>query len=128
VGRGRVVAWVAFGVTCAAAILLTLTAPKLASSPPASEDVQKSVFSSLASDEVSMRRTAAKGFPADPWSQDDDFHNQELRRVNEQASSRHVSAQSLLRGVDEGMRAGWAKAPAAKVRVTVPPCRPRPIY
>jgi hypothetical protein len=128
VQRGRLAGWVAFGVTCAAATGLTITAPKVSAAAPATTDVQKAVFSSVAWDEVSMRKTAAKGFPTDPWSQDDDFHNQELRKVQEQASGRQVSVQSLLMGVDEGMHAGWPKPAAAKVRVTVPPCRPRPIY
>ena len=114
--------------TCVAAVALSATAPQLKPAAEASEEQQQSAWYSVASDEPSLRKSAAKSFPTDPWSQDDDFHNQEFRRAQGFASSNTISVGSVLRAIDEGMRRHWPHAPTAETRATVPPCRPRPIY
>jgi len=124
----RVAAWATFALLACAPIALALTAPKLADLPPAAPEGVRSSYVTLTGEERGMRKTAAKGFPTDPWSQDDDFHNQEWRRVQTLASNLRGSRQSVLQGLDDGMREGWWRSPKAEVRVTVPPCRPRPIY
>ena len=124
---GRI-AWLGFGAVCVAAVALAAFAPKIPTDPESDEATRKKVWYSVSSEEPSMRKSAAKGFPTDPWSQDDDFHNQEFRRVQNFASSDKVSVGSLLSAIDEGMRARWPRSPLSNPRATVPPCRPRPIY
>ena len=124
---GRI-AWIGFGAACVAAVALASFAPQLPPNPEAKDETRKNVWYSIASEEPAMRKSAAKGFPTDPWSQDDDFHNQEFRRVQNSASVEKVSVGSLLSAMDEGMRSRWPHSPLSNPRPTVPPCRPRPIY
>jgi hypothetical protein len=79
----------------------------------------------MAAAEPAMRADAARAFPGDPWSADDDFHNQEQRRAREVAGRYQVSLATALRAIDEGLRAHWNPE---LVIATVPPCHPRPIY
>lgn len=124
---GRI-AWLGFGAACVAALALAALAPKIAPDPEADDATRRSVYYSASSEEPSLRTSAAKSFPTDPWSQDDDFHNQEFRRIQNFASADKMSVGSLLAALDEGMRARWPHSPSSNPRPTVPPCRPRPIY
>lgn len=124
----RWLAWLGVGAACVVALVVAARAPQIPPDPEADEALQKSAYFSVASDEPSLRKSAAKSFPTDPWSQDDDFHNQEFRRAQSLATSNKVSVGSILRGLDEGMRSRWPHATYATQRTTVPPCRPRPIY
>ena len=95
---------------------------------PASPDQQRELYADETETEPADRREAARRFRNSPWSQDDDFHAKEMKRVKEFSKSRGVSISSLLDGLDEGMHRKWptpaAKAPNPKVM----PCRPRLIY
>ena len=75
-----------------------------------------------------MRRDAAKKFPTDFWSQDDDFHQSELKRAKSVAAEHGVRLGDALSPVDEGMREGWPQPLGIVMRTTVPPCQPRAIY
>ncbi len=124
--RCAVLAWLGTLATCVGAVVVASLAPQIPPDPEADEAVGKSAFYSLSADEPSMRKSAAKSFPTDPWSQDDDFHNQEFRRAQSLAGSNKVSVGSILRAADDGMHNQWSRASVQ--RPTVPPCRPRPIY
>ena len=73
-----------------------------------------------------MRKQAMKDWAADPWSQDDAFHNLEHQRAWGLAGPMKTSEADILRAVDDGMRENWPRWGAA-MKTTVPPCRPRPI-
>ncbi len=75
-----------------------------------------------------MRLDAAKKFPTDPWSEDDDFHSAERAQAKAFAEHRGVRLSDILSAIDDGMREGWTRDPRATVRTTVPPCQPRAIY
>ncbi len=126
--RAELVGWIGCGALCVAAVTVDLSAPRIEAAPEASSDAKKHAFYMLASEEAFMRKGAAKSFPTDPWSQDDDFHNREFRRLQALATSDHVSVTSMLRAIDDGARERWPQAPGSVLDETVPPCRPRPIY
>lgn len=73
-----------------------------------------------------MRKQAQKDWAADPWSQDDAFHNLEHQRAWGLAGTMKTSEAEILRAVDDGMRENWPRF-GIVLRTTVPPCRPRPI-
>lgn len=124
--RAVLAAWLGVALVSSYAVGTTISAPRLKVDPRASVEVRKEVFLALASEELAMRKTSAKTFPTDPWSQDDDFHNQEYRRLQQFATDKKVNIASLIYALDEGMREGWPHPRA--IRPTVPPCRPRAIY
>jgi hypothetical protein len=76
--------------------------------------------------EPSLRAEAAKKFPGDPWSQDDDFHNAELREARAFANRQGVQLGDVLRALDDGMHEHWPASPPPQAKV--PPCRPRLTY
>lgn len=135
-GEGRIrrirsfvwIAWCGAGIVLAIAITLDLSVLPQKAAPEASSDAQQRAYRALASEEAFMRRGAAKAFPADPWSQDDDFHNRELQRLRALAGAERVSVSSMLRAVDDGARERWPRPGTEPLVQTVPPCRPRPIY
>ena len=122
------VAWSGAGIVLAVAITIDVSAVPPKAAPEASSDAQHRAYRAVATEEASMRRGAAKAFPADPWSQDDDFHNRELQRLRAIAGAERVSVASMLRAVDDGAREQWERPTDDPVVQTVPPCRPRPIY
>lgn len=126
--RAVVAAWIVFGGTFVVALGRAVASKPIETKPPATESQMRGAYSLMASEEQKMRRAAVKDFPADPWSQDDAFHNQETVRARQIAEPRSMSLQDVLFAMDEGMRQHWPKPVAYPQRATVPPCRPRPIH
>ena len=76
-----------------------------------------------------MRRSALERFPADPWSQGDDFGNGERRLVRELAAREHVRPSSVLEAIAHDVRTRpFPDAQAQRTRGGVAPCMPRPFY
>jgi hypothetical protein len=122
------VPWAPFALLCALAVGRALTAP-VPPLPPAPDDAQRrDAFRYVASDETAERREAAKTFPTDLWSRDDDFHSREARRAREWARSHHVRVGDVLSAIDQGLREHWPSGSSVPLVATVPPCRPRAIY
>ncbi len=123
---GWVAGWSVFGAACTTAAVAALTAHPLPAPKVLDEDGRRQAFGILSNEEATMRRQAAKDWPADPWSQDDAFHNLEHGRAWGLAGAMHTSEAEVLRALDDGMREGWPRY-GANMKTTVPPCRPRPI-
>jgi hypothetical protein len=113
---------------CAVALARALTATPVPTFAVADPATRRAMFSAIAADETKMRRDAAKKFPTDLWSQDDDFHQSELKRAKAVAAEHGVRLGDALSAIDEGMRDHWPLAPGIPMRTTVPPCQPRAIY
>lgn len=96
--------------------------------PPSAPEGKRAAFAAIASEERAMRRKAAKSFPTDPWSQDDDFHKQERDRAKAYADDKRLRFDDVLSALDEGMRGDWPRDRRVSLRATVPPCQPRTIY
>jgi hypothetical protein len=110
------------------AVLRAATAPSPPRLPSATLDDKRTMFEKIAGDEPAMRATAVKEFPTEAWSADDDFHALEQQKAVLYAHQHRFPVGDVLSALDEGMREGWAPKGGIPLRVSVPPCRPRPIY
>jgi len=126
--RRAAAAWALPALIVTVAIGRAGTATPVAGSRPVDEATRRAIFVSMAAEERKMRRDAANDFPADPWSQDDAFHNLEYKRAKSMAGERGISIADVLRAEDEGMRGHWPRPANAWLNPSVPPCRPRPIH
>jgi hypothetical protein len=124
----RLSAWAPLGVVIAFALVRALLARTPESAPESDDALEHRLFSAVASDETSMRHEAAKAFPTDLWSRDDDFHRHEGQKTRDWAGAHHMRLSDAFRALDEGLRARWAQANQGPLTLTVPPCRPRAIY
>ena len=95
---------------------------------PDNAALQAAIFREIAASETAVRSDAARAFPGDPWSADDDFHNHEQRAARAIAARDQVPVETVLRAIDDGLREHWAHTNPAPLLVTVPPCHPRPVY
>ena len=86
------------------------------------------LYADLADREPAERQDAARRFRGSVWSQDDDFHFKEMKRVKDYAKSRRVSIASLLDALDQGMHEDWPVPSKNVPNPKVMPCRPRLIY
>lgn len=120
--------WLLFGGVVAVAILRAAIATPISDARPATKVERASAFLSLANEEKSMRREAAKDFPADLWSQDDAFHNLEFKRARALAREDAIRISDVLLASDEGMHRVWPHPANVTLTPFVPPCRPRPIH
>jgi hypothetical protein len=71
-----------------------------------------------------------QNFPADNWSQRDDFHGREYQKVQELVSEKGIRTEDVLRAIDDDIHRRRAKTPdAADDRhARAVPCKPRPFY
>src|SRR5215472_15699584 len=121
------VRWALPVVVCGIALARAATVRASETLVSASEADKRLAFTSIASREPQMRHEAAKNFPTDHWSQDDDFHSQERRAASDFARPHRIPLGDALEAIDDGMREHWTPA-ANLMRATVPPCQPRAIY
>ena len=122
------IAWAAFAGIALVAVVRAATAAVILDSPAGTDGARHAVFVDLASAEPKMRRESAKDFPADPWSQDDNFHNLEYKKAKALGGERGISLSDVLRAADDGMREVWSRPPGVWLNPSVPPCHPRPIH
>jgi len=80
--------------------------------------------------EESWRAQSAEAFPADNWSQSDDFHAREASRIRELAKERSVPYEEVIRAIDEDLHRHPAPAddPRDPRGARAVPCKPRPFY
>ena len=116
----------AFGVLLA--IALAVTAPSESTAVHDDAAMRAAIFREAAATELAARTDAARAFPGDPWSADDDFHNHEQRLARAIAARRGVPIETVLRALDEGLREHWQHPNPQPLIATVPPCHPRPEY
>lgn len=79
--RLRLVGWGMLGGACVVALVRALASSPPEDRPAADDASRQAVFFAVASEETKLRHDAAKKFPLDRWSQDDDFHQAELSRT-----------------------------------------------
>jgi len=124
----RLSAWAPLGVVIAFALVRALLARTPESAPESDDALEHRLFSAVASDETSMRHEAAKAFPTDLWSRDDDFHRHEGQKTRDWAGAHHMRLSDAFRALDEGLRSRWPNTNPGPLILTTPPCRPRAIY
>src|SRR5260221_10680120 len=119
----RVAGWSRLGAACVSAMAASAGARPLPQPKSLDDAERKRVFSMFSSEEQQMRKAALKDWAADPWSQDDAFHNLEHQRAWGLAGPMNTSEEEVLRALDDGMRGGWPRWGVA-MKTTVPPCGP----
>jgi hypothetical protein len=118
-----------FGGVCLLALARALSAAPPDQAPGGiDEPTRRAAFRAVASEESASRHDAAKAFPTDLWSRDDDFHERELRKARDWAGKHRVRLGDVLGALDDGLHAGWPSGNRDPLIPTVPPCRPRAIY
>jgi hypothetical protein len=126
VPRSDLIGWCAFAATSLVAVFVALHAEAPKPAGNADERMMHDAFLAIASDEPAARGKSAHEFPGDLWSQDDDYHSQEAKKMRSYAGERQVRLDDIVRAVDDGMRQGWS--PRGLMKPGVPPCRPRLDY
>jgi hypothetical protein len=124
--RSDLVGWAVLGATGVVAVIVTLVAKVPPPAAAADEAMRRDAFRSVAYDEPPSRGKSAHQFPGDLWSQDDDYHAQEAKKMRAFAGERQIRLDDVVRAVDEGMKQGWI--PRGLTKPGVPPCRPRLDY
>lgn len=122
-----------FAVAASVTALVVVRAATAPLPPPpthATASQLRSFAISVASQEDEWRAKAAEGFPADNWSQRDDFHGREAQLVRELAGSSQVPYEDVFRAIDDDLH--WSVARGIVVRggrsANAVPCHPRPIF
>jgi hypothetical protein len=121
-------AWAPLTAVCCLALGRALVASAPETAPGSDDTLDHRLFAAVASEETSMRHEAAKAFPTDLWSRDDDFHRHEGRKTREWAGAHHMRTSDAFRALDEGLRSRWTQTNPGPLTLTTPPCRPRAIY
>ena len=120
---------VAFGC-----VLVVAVRAALASAPPArrvaTADERAEIAQTIASQERDWTSETTQNFPADDWSQRDDFHGREYRKIQELVSEKGVRIEDVLRAIDDDVHRRNAKSPGAPDdrHARAVPCKPRPFY
>jgi len=128
VGVKRLEAWGPLVAVSTFALVRALLARAPEAAPGSDDGLDHRLFSAVATDETSMRHEAAKAFPTDLWSRDDDFHRHEGQKTRDWAGAHHMRLSDAFRALDEGLRSRWFQANPEPLTLTTPPCRPRAIY
>ena len=96
----------------------------------ATEDERIEVAQAIAASERAWTNETTQNFPADHWSQRDDFHGREYRKAEELANEKGLRIEDVLRAVDDDIHRRKAKTPDAPDdrNARAVPCKPRPFY
>jgi hypothetical protein len=124
--RSDLVGFAILGAVILVALGVTLRSQVRSPAAEADERTRRDAFLQIAYDEPPSRGRAAHSFPGDLWSQDDDYHAQEAKKMRAYAGEHQVRLDDVIRAVDEGMKQGWV--PRGLTKAGVPPCRPRLDY
>jgi hypothetical protein len=115
-------------------VVLVVARVALAPGPPprrqADPAERRRLAAAVAASERTWSTETAQTFPEDLWSQRDDFHGRELRKVKELAGENDLPVEDVLRAIDEDLhRTGAPNASAPDDRnARAIPCKPRPFY
>ena len=116
----------------AASIVVVRAATAPAPPPPIHADKQqlRSFAISVASQEDEWRAKAAEGFPADNWSQRDDFHGREAQMVRGLAADGDVPYEDVFRAIDDDLHGKLTRGTVVRGgrSAGAVPCHPRPIF
>ncbi len=117
-----------------ACVLLVTVKAAYAPGPPArrtaTEDERAEIAQTIAVLERDWSKETTQNFPADNWSQRDDFHGREYQKVEELVSQKGIRTEDVLRAIDEDIHSRKAKTPDAPDdrNARAVPCKPRPFY
>lgn len=118
-------------VGCALVVLVraaTVAAPAPRRTATPAERIE--LATAVAAKEPAWTTETTQNFPADNWSQRDDFHGREYRTLMELANQKRVRLEDVIRAVDDDLHAKGVSSPhAPDLRAArAVPCKPRPFY
>ncbi len=96
----------------------------------ATPEERAEIAEAIAVAERTWAEETVQNFPADRWSQRDDFHGREYRKVQEIADEKRIRIEDVLRAVDDDIHRRQAKSggdPDERNAGAIP-CKPRPFY
>lgn len=88
-------------------------------------ETRKELFAQMAGDEPKAREEAAKKFPNDPWSIEDERAAHERDAARGLADERHLPVSTIYLILDEGIRAHWPAPNHKPLDASVVPLKPR---
>lgn len=123
----------AFAIAVGCALVVIVRAMAVPAPPPrrtATDAERYELAASVAASEPEWLNEVTQNFPADHWSQRDDFHGREYRRLMELSDKKGVRLEDVIRSVDDDLHARRVtnpNAPDTRAARAVP-CKPRPFY
>ena len=114
----------------------TATAPGPTPARAATPAERIDIARDIAGNENGWTNETAQNFPADRWSQSDDFHGREYKKAQEIAKAKGVRIEDVLGAIDDdihrpvarpGFLVGGGTSLSARHADAVP-CKPRPFY
>jgi hypothetical protein len=117
---------VVFGCTLVV-VVRTLLAPAPVPARAATPEERAEVALTIASFEPGWMDETAQNFPADRWSQRDDFHGREFRKIEELAKEKRIRVEDVLRALDDDIHQRRSSSRQDRHADAVP-CKPRPFY
>jgi hypothetical protein len=122
-----------FVVAASAAALVVVRAATAPAPPPpahATPSQLRTFAFTVATQEDDWRAKAAEGFPADNWSQRDDFHGHEAQTVREMAGGARVPYEDVFRAIDDDLHGHGSLGVVVRGgrSANAVPCHPRPIF
>ncbi len=110
----------------AVAVVRALTAPGPVPAAAISVEQAHQAYEAMSAKEPEYRAKSAENFPADGWSQDDDFSASERGFATTWANDHGVRRQDVFGAIDQGLREHWLLPPGVPPPVVkVTPCKPR---
>ena len=108
----------------------TAIVPAPPSRRAATEEERHEIAQAIGALEGEWANETAQNFPADDWSQRDDFHGREYRKVEDIAGEKRIRYEDVLRAIDDDIHRRQAKDPHAPDdrHARAVPCKPRPFY
>ena len=88
------------------------------------------IATQISQSEKNWLREVGENFPDDNWSQRDDFHGKEYRKIEELTAKDGARIEDILKIIDDDIhtaKAANASAPDTRAAHAVP-CKPRPFY
>jgi hypothetical protein len=128
----------AVAIGCALVVTVRVAiAPAPTLNRPATDDERAEIAQAVAASERAWTNESTQNFPADSWSQRDDFHGRELRKVEELVKAQGIRIEDVLRAIDDDIHHRNARRPSTipggtlerdERHANAVPCKPRPFY
>ena len=111
------------------------TAPAPTPLRAATTQERAEIAQAIAASESAWTSETTQNFPADSWSQRDDFSGREYRKAQDLSKEKNVRLEDILRAVDDDIHRSRGSRTVNGTVVLSPerhadavPCKPRPFY
>ena len=118
-------------IACASLVTVRVVrAPVPAPRPPMTAADRQEIAKGIAAFEATWTSETSQNFPSDHWSQRDDFHGREYKKIIDVANEKGLRIEDILRGIDDDIHRRHALRPddSDERNARAIPCKPRPFY